>query len=55
MTRLIRVARVRFVVLRLDEIWSQGVPTAARETESATALPQHEGQAPTGPEARRVA
>ncbi len=50
-----RKTLVRFLVLRLDEIWSHWVPIQARDTESAKALRQRKSQAPTGQESRRVA
>jgi hypothetical protein len=50
-----RKTLVRFLVLRLDEIWSHWVPIEDRETESADALPQRKRQGSTGQEARRVA
>ena len=50
-----RKTLVRFVVLRLDEIWSRWVPREDRETESAHALAQGQRQTSTGPGARRVA
>jgi hypothetical protein len=50
-----RKTLVRFVVLRLDEIWSHGVPIEARETKSAEVLQRRQIQAPTGQEPRRVA
>jgi transposase-like protein len=50
-----RKTLVRFVVLRLDDIWSHWVPTEARETRSPDVLPGRQAQAPTGQEPRRVA
>ena len=50
-----RKTLVRFVILRLDEIWSEGVAREGREAESAGSLPQRKPQVPTGRESRRVA
>jgi Transposase len=50
-----RKTLVRFVVLRLDEIWSHWVPIEARETKSAKVLQRRKTKAPTGQETRRVA
>jgi hypothetical protein len=50
-----RKTLVRFIVLRLDAIWSHWVPIEDRETKSANALPQRKRQGSTGQEARRVA
>jgi hypothetical protein len=50
-----RKTLVRFVVLRLDKIWSHWVASEAREPKSASVLPQRKTQNPTGQESRRVA
>jgi transposase-like protein len=50
-----RKTLVRFVVLRLDHIWSHGVAVRARKTRSPKALRRPRTQAPTTPQPRRVA
>jgi transposase-like protein len=50
-----RKTLVRFVVLRLDEIWSRWVASEAREPKAAQAHPQRKTQAPPGQQSRRVA
>ena len=50
-----RETLVRFVVLRLDDIWSHWVPIEAQETKSAKVLQRRKRQAPTGQESRQVA
>jgi Transposase len=50
-----RKTLVRFVVLRLNDIWSHWIPIEARETKSPKVLPRRKAQAPTGQEPRRVA
>src|SRR5262249_17873440 len=50
-----RKTLVRFVVLRLDYVWSQGVPVEAREPKSPQILRRPKTQAPTRQEPRRVA
>src|SRR5262249_12947681 len=50
-----RKTLVRFVVLRLDEIWSHWVPKADREPKSPAILRRTKMQAPTGRESRQVA
>ena len=50
-----RKTLVRFVVLRLDDIWSHWVPVAVREPKSPEILRREKTQAPTGQEPRRVA
>jgi hypothetical protein len=50
-----RKTLVRFVVLRLDEIWSHWVAIQARETKSPKVLGRRKTQIPTGQEPRRVA
>ena len=50
-----RKTLVRFVVLRLDDIWSHWVPTRPRKTKSAKALQRRKRQAPTGQQSRQVA
>ena len=50
-----RKTLVRFVVLRLNTIWSRWVPIEAREGKSPKILPRRETQAPTRQEPRRVA
>jgi hypothetical protein len=50
-----RKTLVRFVVLRLNDIWSHWIPIAARETKSPKILQGRKAQAPTGQESRRVA
>jgi hypothetical protein len=50
-----RKTLVRFIVLRLDAIWSHWVPIEDRETRSANALPKRKRQGSPGQEARRVA
>jgi hypothetical protein len=50
-----RKTLVRFVVLRLDDIWSHWVPPEARETKSPSVGQRRKAQTPTGQEPRRVA
>jgi Transposase len=50
-----RKTLVRFVVLRLDDIWSHWVAIEARETKSPNVLGRRKTQTPTGQEPRRVA
>ena len=50
-----RKTLVRFVVLRLDDIWSHWVPIEAQETKSAKVLHRRKKQAPTGQGSRQVA
>jgi len=50
-----RKTLVRFVVLRLDDIWSHWVAPEARKTKSPQVGQRHRAQAPTGQEPRRVA
>lgn len=50
-----RKTLVRFLVLRLDDIWSHWVAPEARKTKSPQVGPRHSAQAPTGQEPRRVA
>jgi hypothetical protein len=50
-----RKTLVRFVVLRLDTIWSHWVPIEARERKSPKVLRRRTTQAPTEEETRRVA
>ena len=50
-----RETLVRFVVLRLDDIWSHWVPIEAQETKSSKVLQRRKRQAPTGQESRQVA
>jgi hypothetical protein len=50
-----RKTPVRFVVLRLGDIWSHWVPIEARETTPSQALRRRKAQAPTGQEPRQVA
>jgi hypothetical protein len=50
-----RKTLVRFVVLRLDAIWSHWIPREARESKTPKVLPAGKTQAPTGKESRRVA
>ena len=50
-----RKTLVRFVVLRLDDIWSHWVAVEARETKSPNVLGRGKPQTPTGQEPRRVA
>jgi hypothetical protein len=50
-----RKTLVRFVVLRLDDIWSHWVAPEARKTKSPQVGQRHSAQAPTGQEPRRVA
>jgi hypothetical protein len=50
-----RKTLVRFVVLRLDDIWSHWVTPEARETKSPKVGRGRKAQAPTGQEPRRVA
>jgi hypothetical protein len=46
---------VRFVILRLDAIWSHWVPTEAGQGQSPQILPRQATQAPARQESRRVA
>jgi hypothetical protein len=50
-----RKTLVRFVVLRLDEIWSHWITPEDRETRSPKVGRRRKAQAPTGQEPRRVA
>jgi len=50
-----RKTLVRFVILRLDAIWSHGVPAEAGPGQSPQILPQQATQAPTRQESCRVA
>jgi transposase-like protein len=50
-----RKTLVRFVVLRLDHIWSHWVPAEVREPKSPAILRRPKMQAPTGRESRQVA
>jgi hypothetical protein len=50
-----RKALVRFVVLRLDDMWSHWVTPEARETKSPKVGQRRKAQDPTGQEPRRVA
>jgi transposase-like protein len=50
-----RKTLVRFVVLRLDVIWSQWVPTKDRQGDSSPALSPPKTLDPTGQQPRRVA
>ena len=50
-----RKTLVRFLVLRLDHIWSHWVPVQAGETKSPQILRRPKTQAPTRQESRRVA
>ena len=50
-----RKTLVRFLVLRLDHIWSHWVPVQAGETKSPQILRRPKTQAPTSQESRRVA
>lgn len=50
-----RKTLVRFVILRLDAIWSHGVPALAGPGQSPQILPRQATQAPTRQESRRVA
>src|SRR5262245_37099749 len=50
-----RKTLVRFVILRLDAIWSHGVPALAGPGKSPQILPRQATQAPTRQESRRVA
>jgi hypothetical protein len=50
-----RKTLVRFVVLRLNEIWSKWVGTGARETKGASASRRTKTQTPGGQQPRRVA
>jgi hypothetical protein len=50
-----RKTLVRFVALRLDDIWSHWVPVEVREPKSPEILRREKTQAPTGQEPRRVA
>jgi Transposase len=50
-----RKTLVRFVVLRLDDVWSQWVAVEDRETKSPKVRQRRKAQAPTGQEPRRVA
>jgi hypothetical protein len=50
-----RKTLVRFVVLRLDDVWSQWVAMEDRETKSPKVRQRRKAQAPTGQEPRRVA
>jgi Transposase len=50
-----RKTLVRFVILRLDAIWSHGVPAEAGQGESPQILPRQATQTPTRQEPRRVA
>jgi hypothetical protein len=50
-----RKTLIRFVVLRLDDIWSHWVAPEARETRSPKVRPRCEARAPTGQGSRRVA
>jgi hypothetical protein len=50
-----RKTLVRFVVLRLDDIWSHWVTPEARQSKSPKVGQRREAQAPTGQEPRRVA
>jgi transposase-like protein len=49
-----RKTLVRFVVLRLDDIWSNWVPIEDRETKSPKVRQRRKAQAPTGQEHRRA-
>jgi hypothetical protein len=49
-----RKTLVRFVVLRLDDIWSHWVAIEARETRSPNVGQRRKAQAPTVQEPRRV-
>ena len=50
-----RKTLVRFVVLRLDDIWSHWTAAETREAKSPQNHRRQETQAPTGQEPRRVA
>src|SRR4051812_3652032 len=50
-----RKTLVRFVVLRLDDIWSQWTAAETREAKSPQIHRRQEAQGPTGQEPRRVA
>ena len=50
-----RKTLVRFVVLRLDVIWSEWVPTKDKQRDSSPALPSPKTLDPTGKQPRRVA
>jgi transposase-like protein len=50
-----RKTLVRFVVLRLDVIWSQWIPPKDRQRDSSSALPPSKTLDPTGQQPRRVA
>jgi hypothetical protein len=50
-----RKTLIRFVVLRLDDIWSHWVTPEARETKSPKIGQRRKAQDPTGQEPRRVA
>jgi hypothetical protein len=50
-----RKTLVRFVVLRLDHIWSHWVPPEVRERKSSASLRRPKTQAPARQQPRRVA
>jgi hypothetical protein len=50
-----RKTLVRFMILRLDAIWSHGVAGPARTPRTPALLRRSEAQAPTGQESRQVA